>query len=146
MLEDLCRQLPGVQRLPATDVQELMHKATREALDNPDFMSLQTQQLAVMCQHTPAAKQLSAPFLVDMIYMVIRHHCHLDIGLDDIGELLMVLAALPAAQEISPETAEDILQLCLQQEVPLLFVREPMQQLGVASVRSLLYEAIDWCR
>jgi hypothetical protein len=104
--------------------------------------------LAVLCQRLPAAQQLPASCVVDMIYKVIKHpygccsSCW-KLGLDT---MLRDLVALPAAQEIPRETAEDILCHCLLQQMPCLFVQEPMQQLDVGSVRRLPYEAVDWYR
>jgi hypothetical protein len=60
--------------------------------------------------------------------------------------LLQFLASLPAAQQIDDETAEDILHQCLLQQAPYVFLWQPMQKLGMESVRKLLFDALDWCR
>jgi hypothetical protein len=124
----------------------MMQKIVDDCIDSPEFISSLTAVLAVLGQHLPAGQQLPVSCLVDMFYKVIKHPRQNGCWSPDVDTLLHKLVALPAAQQISQETAEDILQLCLLQQVPCLFVQQPMQQLGVASVRQLLFEAVDWYR
>jgi hypothetical protein len=146
LLPDLCQQLPAVQQLQVSQVADICSKAINKGLQYPDRISLLTALLAALCQQLPAAQQLPVSCVVNMMFDVIKHPCHLGLSDHDTNELLLVVEALPAAQQISEETAGEILQLCVMQQGPLLFVQQPMQQLGVASVRSPLYEAFDWFR
>lgn len=146
MLSNVFWQLPAVQQLQVSYVADIFSKAINKGLQHPDRISLLTTLLAVLCQQLPAAQQLPVSCVVEMIYAVIKHPIHHGLWYGNKNELLLVLADLPAAHDIDKDAAEDILQLCLQQQVPLLFTWQPMQQLGVASVRSLLFEALDLYR
>lgn len=114
------------------------------ALSSFAHVSIQRPLLTILCGQLPAAKELPAYLLVDLIYKVIKHPEDRDgRWIQEKDGMLQTLVDLPAAQEA---TAEDFLQKCLQQQVSYCFMRQPMQQLGAASVRNLLFEACDWYR
>jgi hypothetical protein len=151
LLEALCQHLSTAQQLPVSCVADMIHKVFDGGLDSPDHISLQRKLLEVLCQHVPAAQQLPVPCVVQLIYKVMKHPYHYGSTTavaqhQGVDAMLQYLVALPAAQEMSQSTAEDILQLCMKRQVPYVFVRQPLQQLGVAIVRSLMFGALDWYR
>jgi hypothetical protein len=145
LLSVLCRDLPAARRLHVSRIADMVSQAVSSALCSSDHASIQRPLLAILCGQLPAAKELPADLLVALIYALLRHSA--DRGeswIEDKDEMLETLLDLRAAREITQATAEDFLQLYLQQQMVYCLVRQPMQQLGAAMLHSLLFEACDW--
>jgi hypothetical protein len=82
-------------------------------------------------------------FLFDDIFYDPKNHAS---DMAEADQLLRVLATLPAAQQLPQHAAEDTLQHCLQYGLYFHNVLQPVQQLDVATVYRIMFEALDMYR
>jgi hypothetical protein len=137
----LCR-MPASSQLSVDDAIGLLDCV----LGTGGSSSIDMLMLRALCSHLPAAQQLPVSYVAGRILQLVRKPACDPTQKSIRNDALRILAVLPAAQQIPEQTAVQMLKLSLLHQLSFHELLQPVQQLSVETVRSIMFEALDWHR
>jgi hypothetical protein len=140
-VERLCEQ-PAAGQLSVDDVRALITCAITVSCP---YEEIQCESLAALIKHLPAAQQLPVSDIVQLISQMLDepwdYVCDGDAS--ELDRIVQPLASLPAAQQISEQTAVKFLRESLRLGMSCVKQLQAIQQLGVDTVYNLMVEGLD---